>query len=169
MEVFTLLGCYVVLVGSWCLAFQDSLLVPSSRVQQSSQLLKFGLMGCADTSVSNYQSMPHNIPEQRRLHLHHTRNPKSCIFKGIINFLHPFCLCRHRSFLSCWFILRFSQQWLWASCLGGVWFESWHLLIFRGFSNCLWRMQLSYFIKRETLSTFFQLLSPFILHSAAKW
>ena len=32
--------------------------------------LKVGPTGCAETSVTNYQSMLHNIPEERRLHLH---------------------------------------------------------------------------------------------------
>ena len=34
-EVFALLGCYKVTVGGYLLTFQDSLLVPSSRVKQS--------------------------------------------------------------------------------------------------------------------------------------
>jgi len=38
-EVFTLLGCYIVYVDSCLLTFQDSLLVPSSKVKQSKKSL----------------------------------------------------------------------------------------------------------------------------------
>jgi hypothetical protein len=42
--------------------FQNSLLVPSSRVKQPWPL-KMGLIGCPKTSVTNYQSMLRNISE----------------------------------------------------------------------------------------------------------
>jgi len=46
--------------------FREKLSVPSSRVKLS----KMGPIGCPETSVTNYQSTPRNIPENRRAHLH---------------------------------------------------------------------------------------------------
>jgi hypothetical protein len=38
-----------------------------------------GRIGCPETSVNKYQSTPHNIPEERRSHLHRGGSLKSCI------------------------------------------------------------------------------------------
>jgi hypothetical protein len=64
--------------------FRDSLSVPSSRFKNLkssgvSCLLEIGPIGCPETSVQNYHSRLHNIPEDRRSHLHGGRSLKSCI------------------------------------------------------------------------------------------
>jgi hypothetical protein len=51
LEVFALLGCYAVYVGSCLLTFQDSLSVPSSRVKQPKMM---GPIGSPETSVNHY-------------------------------------------------------------------------------------------------------------------
>jgi hypothetical protein len=56
--------------------FRDNLLVPSSRVKQSGQVLsswtawqlKIGQIPCPETSVNNYPSLLRNIPEEQRSH-----------------------------------------------------------------------------------------------------
>ena len=64
-EVLTLLGCYVVYVGSCLLTFQESLLVLSSKVKQSKKKpLKIRPVGCANTSVNYYQHTLCTNPEE---------------------------------------------------------------------------------------------------------
>jgi len=58
-EVFTLLVCCTVLIGSSLKTFRDILYFPSSR----------GLIGCSETLVTGYQLTLCNIPEQQRPHL----------------------------------------------------------------------------------------------------
>ena len=53
-QVFSLLSCYAVYVGSCLLMFRESFSVPSLRIKQSCPL-KIGLRGCPETSVNNYQ------------------------------------------------------------------------------------------------------------------
>jgi hypothetical protein len=50
----------------------DNLSAPSSG-------LTMELVGCAEMSVTSYQSTLHNIPEERRSHLHQGRSLKSCM------------------------------------------------------------------------------------------
>jgi hypothetical protein len=70
-KAFTLLTCNVTSCGSWLL-FQDNILFPSSRAEQSKNFLysSIDLMSLQDgtnmlskTVVTNYQAMLHNIPE----------------------------------------------------------------------------------------------------------
>jgi hypothetical protein len=68
-EVFTLLCYCAVYVGSCLLTFQDSLLVPSSKVKQSEKNawpLKKGLTGCPKTPVNKYPLTLRNNPEEQR-------------------------------------------------------------------------------------------------------
>lgn len=63
MSVFTLMGCYTVLTGSyWC--FKKTYW---SHLQDSSLTLEV----CPKTQVANYRWMLHNIPEVGKSHLHH--------------------------------------------------------------------------------------------------
>jgi hypothetical protein len=71
IEICALLRYYTALSGSSVLTFRDNLLVPSSRVK------KMGPIGCLETSVQNYHSALHNIPEERRSHSHHGGSLKS--------------------------------------------------------------------------------------------
>ena len=57
--------------GSYMKKFEIVLLLESYTLQQ------MGPKGCPETSVTNYQSMLNNIPEQQRPHLHHSGNLKS--------------------------------------------------------------------------------------------
>lgn len=52
------------------LTFQDSVSVPSSRV-----MLK--LMGCSETTITNCQPTPSNVPEEQRPNCKGSRSPKS--------------------------------------------------------------------------------------------
>ena len=72
-EIFTLLGCYIVYTGSNPPMLWDNLLVPSSNPLP----LKMRLTGCPEKSVTYYQSMLHNIPEEQRSHLCHGISLKS--------------------------------------------------------------------------------------------
>jgi len=62
-EFFTLLGFYAALIGRWILMFWDSQMDPFSRVKQSRRLI-----GCPETSITNYQTKLHNIPEEWKPH-----------------------------------------------------------------------------------------------------
>jgi len=62
-EVFTLLGFYAAFIGRWLPMFWDSQSDPFSRVKQSRRLI-----GCPETSVTNYQTKLHNIPEEWKPH-----------------------------------------------------------------------------------------------------
>jgi len=53
-QVFALLVCYAVYVGSCLPKFKESISVPSSRSQQS-WLLKMDMKGCPKMLVYNYQ------------------------------------------------------------------------------------------------------------------
>jgi len=70
-EAFTLLGHFVAYVSSWLLTFQDKLSVQYSRVTKSNKndclTLEGGTHSCPKTSVTNYYSTPHNIPQQQKL------------------------------------------------------------------------------------------------------
>jgi hypothetical protein len=75
-----LLGYYAAYSGNSLLAFQESLLVPSSRVKKSKNIF-LGILyldsftredwadRCPETLVKNYHYMLHNIPEEGRFHL----------------------------------------------------------------------------------------------------
>jgi hypothetical protein len=58
-EVFTLLGGYAALIGSYRIF----------RTAYQSHPLKLGTIGCPETSVIKYQSTLHNIAEERRTRL----------------------------------------------------------------------------------------------------
>ena len=62
---FVLLGYYAAQVGGRLPTFPDRLSVPSSMA-----FFKMGPIGCPETSVTNHQPTPRNIPEERRLQLH---------------------------------------------------------------------------------------------------
>ena len=71
-ESFALLGCYAALFGS----YRRFGTTDRSHLQVFSWtalLYRMGPMGCSETSVSNYQSAPRNIPGERR--------PRACGFK----------------------------------------------------------------------------------------
>jgi hypothetical protein len=74
-EVFALLACYAVLIGSESLTFRDSLSVPSSWVKQSgrrvpnSWSLKMGPICCPETSVTNYHSTLQHPRRGKILHV----------------------------------------------------------------------------------------------------
>jgi hypothetical protein len=58
-EVCALVEHYTALCGNCVPMFQDNVSVPSSRV-------KMGPNHCPKTSVHNYHTTPHNIPEECR-------------------------------------------------------------------------------------------------------
>lgn len=71
-EIFALLRCCAVQVGSCLPTFGDNLSIPSSRAKQSrknssltSWILKMGPIRCPETSVNNYELTPHKVPENR--------------------------------------------------------------------------------------------------------
>jgi len=61
--IFTLLGCYEVLIGSYLLMFWDNLSVLPSRVKHLMELVSWPKM-----SITNYISMLHYVPEKQRSH-----------------------------------------------------------------------------------------------------
>ena len=84
--------CYAVVNGSQSPTFGNSLLGPT---------LKVGSTGCAETSVTNYQSTLRNILEERRPQLHRGGSLKSRkgkvdpvhalkAYKGVEVWLHSF-------------------------------------------------------------------------------
>ena len=65
-EIFALLTCYTTLTGSLLPTFQDNLLVPPARVK------KMGPIGFTAMPLTNNQSTPCNIPEERRSYVNCT-------------------------------------------------------------------------------------------------
>jgi hypothetical protein len=78
-QVFALLVCYAVYVGSCLLKFKERFLFPSLRSQQSWPL-KMGTKGCPKMLVNNYQHTPCNSSEEWRPHLQCGSNLKSWKF-----------------------------------------------------------------------------------------
>lgn len=67
--VFAPLGCCMAYVGSWLGMFRDTVSVPSSKVKQSkisNGPFKIRLVSHPKTSVTKYQPMPCNFPEEQR-------------------------------------------------------------------------------------------------------
>jgi hypothetical protein len=102
-EICALLGYYAVSCGNCLPTFRDNVSVPSSLVKSlrllprthlllqnlhyrllafflsysSSWPVKMGPICCPETSVNNYRTTPHNIPEGRRSHQHRSEHLKS--------------------------------------------------------------------------------------------
>jgi hypothetical protein len=70
-EICILLGYYGAPSGNPLPMFQDNVSVPSSRVKKS------GFLHCPETSVKDYHSTLHDIPEEGRSHQHHNGSLKS--------------------------------------------------------------------------------------------
>jgi hypothetical protein len=62
LEIFSLPGCY----AAWYSSYRN-------LGQPLGPIFK----GCPETSVNNYESILHNIPEDRRSHLHSGESLKS--------------------------------------------------------------------------------------------
>jgi hypothetical protein len=77
-EVFALLGCYTVLVGSWLLSFWGSLLIPSSRVKQSRKTLE-DRTDRLSRNVSNEQ------PINAVLHPRRVKTSVAVAFPSLVN------------------------------------------------------------------------------------
>ena len=73
LEVFRLLGCSAMFVGSYLLTFRDDL-VPTTRLKQ---LKNMGPIDSHKTSVNNYQQTLRNISEERRSQPHCSGRLKS--------------------------------------------------------------------------------------------
>jgi hypothetical protein len=52
--------------------------------------LKMGPIGCPETSVQNYHSTLHNIPEERRSHLHRGGSLKTRMFHSSVTVAREF-------------------------------------------------------------------------------
>lgn len=69
VEAFTVVGCYAVNVGEFLWRFQDSFMVPSSRIKQSFFMDHLALEDRTNRlsgNIHNYQHTLHNIPEEGR-------------------------------------------------------------------------------------------------------
>jgi hypothetical protein len=72
-EIYALLDIYATKNGSYVPTFWHNLSVPSSSVKKSKKTactLLMGPIGCAETSVTNYQYRLRNITEECRSHSH---------------------------------------------------------------------------------------------------
>jgi hypothetical protein len=78
-KISAFLGYYAASSGNLLATFWGNLLVPSSRVKKSKDLLSLEdeTDRCPEMSVKDYHSTLHNIPEEHKSHQHHSRSLKS--------------------------------------------------------------------------------------------
>ena len=76
-EICALLEYYAASSSNPLPTFRDNVSVPSSRVKTSKKMMMMGPIRCTETSVKDYHSTLHNIPEERRSHQHRSGSLKS--------------------------------------------------------------------------------------------
>jgi len=66
VELFVVLGFHTEWIGSPLPTFQRNLSIPPAMVFLHCVTLQFRTDICLETSVTNYRSTLHNVPEERR-------------------------------------------------------------------------------------------------------